>query len=84
MNPAQGLGLTPFPGQAQAVASQGYNVTTGQPNQPGPGIQGLPTNIAPVVQGPQQIDQTDPIKVKVASLIEELYQARLAKQKSGV
>jgi hypothetical protein len=83
MNPTAGLGLTPFPGQAQPVAQQGYNVSSGQPNQPGPGIQGLPTNIAPVVQGPQSVAPTDPIKSKVASLIEELYQARMMQGNKG-
>jgi len=71
MNPTAGLGLTPFPGQAQQTAPVAAPVAPAN------------TNIAPVVQGPQQIASTDPIKVKVASLIEELYQARLAKGNKG-
>ena len=78
MNPASGFGITPM---AQSTPSVPAMVAPLQ--QAMTGQQGANTNIAPIVQAPQAIGQTDPIKAKVASLIEELYQARMMQGNKG-
>jgi hypothetical protein len=62
MNPGGGMQslLSSYPSAQPAVAPQGYNVDTGAPNQGGPGIQGLSSNISPVVQSPLPVGQPTP------------------------